>query len=150
MADPIGNIGIKVREGAMRPILILKNNDHKAWSSNMKSSLKVMDCWLMITGVEVIPLATAPACSTGAKRDASLVLRASWDKQWDRPAAILIDSLSDEEIHIVQAVDEDIVQIWDRVREKFERRSEGEAETAHMKLTDFSHREGDSAHGRSI
>ena len=65
--------------------------------------------------------ATAPVGSTGAERAAALVLRASWDKRWDRAAAILITSISDDEIHTVQAVDEDPVQIWDRLREKFER-----------------------------
>ena len=141
MADPNGNIGIRASDGGMRPVAILKKDNYKAWSSKMKSSLKVMDCWRMITGAEVIPPATAPVGSTGAERTASLALRASWD----RAAAILITSISDDEIHTVQAVDEDPVQIWERLREKFERRSEAEAETAHMQLMDFTYREGESA-----
>ena len=45
----------------------------------------------------------------------------------------------------MQAMDEDPLQIWDTLREKFERRFEAEAETAQFQLIDFAHREGESA-----
>ena len=48
------------------------------------------------------------------------------------------------QLHTVQAVDEDLVAIWNRLREKYERRSEAEAETAQMSLLDFAHREGET------
>ena len=51
-------------------------------------------------------------------------------KRRDRAAAILITSISDEELHTVQVVDEDPVAIWNRLKEKYERRSKAEAETA--------------------
>ena len=61
----------------------------------------------MTTGVEVMPPATASLGATTADATAALVIRASWDKRWDKAATILITSISDEEIHTVQAVDED-------------------------------------------
>ena len=44
----------------------------------------------------------------------------------------------------VQMVDEDLVQVCKRLREKYERRSEAEAETSQMNLLDFAHREGET------
>ena len=72
-------------------------------------------------------------------------MRTSWIRRRDRAAAALITSVSDEEVHTVQAVDDDPVLMWTRLKEKFERRSEAEAETAQLKLLDFAHREGESA-----
>ena len=145
MADAIGNSGIRASDGGMRPVAILRKDNYKAWSSKLKSSLKVMSCWKMITGGEVMPPVKAPLGATAADAAAAVVLRASWDKRWDKAAAILITSISDEEIHTVQAVDEDPIQIWNRLQEKFERRSEAEAETAQMNLLDFAHREDETA-----
>ena len=48
-------------------------------------------------------------------------------------------SISDEEIHTVYIVDDDPIQIWARLKEKFERRSEAEAKTAQMQLLEFAH-----------
>ena len=42
-------------------------------------------------------------------------------------------------------MDDDPVLMWTRLKEKFDRRSEAEAETAQLKLLDFAHREGESA-----
>ena len=77
--------------------------------------------------------------------NAAQLLRTSWLKRADRASALLITSISDEELHTVQAVDEDLVAIWNRLKEKFERKSEAEAESAQMSLLDFAHREGETA-----
>ena len=143
MADPMANSGIRA-EG-IRPVALLRKENYRAWSSKLKAQLKVMDCWRLVTAVELMPPDAAPAGSTDAQQAAALLTRKSWDKRQDRAAAILITSISDEESHTVQAVDEDPVQIWNRLREKFERRSEAEAETAQMNLLDFAHREGETA-----
>ena len=143
MADTLGNSGIRA-EG-IRPVALLRKENYRAWSSKLKAQLKVMDCWRLVTEVELMPPAAAPAGSTVAQLAAAILTRASWDKRRDRAAAILITSISDEESHTVQAVDEDPVQIWNRLREKFERRSETEAETAQMNLLEFAHREGETA-----
>ena len=48
-------------------------------------------------------------------------------------------------MHTVHGIDDDPPQIWTRLREKFERRSEAEAETAFMPFLDFAHIESESA-----
>ena len=73
------------------------------------------------------------------------MLRTSWLKRAYRVAALLITSICDEELHSLQAVDEDPILIWGRLRKKFERRIEAEVETAQMSLLDFAHREGETA-----
>ena len=75
----------------------------------------------------------------------ALGIKRSWDKRIDCAAAILITSITDDEIHTVRAVDEDSVQIWLRLREKIERRSETEAETTNMRFLDFTHTESEAA-----
>ena len=143
MADAIGNSGIRA-EG-FRPLAMLRRDNYRAWSSKMKAQLKVMDCWRIISATEAEPPVTAPASADAAERAAAVLTRTSWVKRRDRAAAVLIISISDEEVHTVQAVDEDPVQIWGRLREKYERRSEAEAETAQMNLLDFAHREDETA-----
>ena len=99
----------------------------------------------MVTWTELEPPATLPAGTSGAAVTANALMRTSWIKRRDRAAAALITSVSDEEGHTVQAVDDDPILMWTRLKEKFERRSEAEAETAQLKLLDFAHREGESA-----
>ena len=101
MADATGNSGIRASDGGMRPIAILRKDNYRAWSSKLKSQLKVMDCWRLVTAVELIPPDAAPAGSTVAQVAAAILTRASWDKRRDRAAAILITSISDEESHTV-------------------------------------------------
>ena len=143
MADNIGNSGIKA-EG-YKPVAVLRKDNHRAWSSKTKAQLKVMDCWRLVTGTEAVPSITAPSGTRSAGTAATVVIRVAWVKKRDRAAALLITSISDEELHTVQAVDEDPVAIWNRLKEKFERRSEAEAESAQMSLLDFAHRKGETA-----
>ena len=143
MADPLGNSGIRA-EG-LRPVTLLKKDNYRAWSTKLKSQLKVMDCWGLVTGVELQPAATGPPGCTPAETAVALGVKRSWDKRRDRATAVLIASISDEEMHTIHPVDEDPVQIWIRLREKFQRISEAEAEAAHMRFLDFAHIEGESA-----
>ena len=143
MADAMGNSGIRA-EG-IRPLALLRKDNYRAWSSKMKAQLKVLDCWRLVSALEAEPAATAPPGTGAAGQAAMALIRTSWIRRRDRAAAVLIISISDEEVHAVQAVDEDPVLIWGRLREKFERRSEAEAETAQMSLLDFAHREGETA-----
>ena len=144
MADPgIPNSGI--RADNMRPLAVLRKDNYRAWCSKLKAQLKVNDCWRLVSGTDIEPPATVPAGTGAGGTAAASVLRLAWLKRRDRAAALLITSISDEELPTVQPVDEDPVAIWGRLREKFDRRSEAEAETAQMNLLDFAHREGDSA-----
>ena len=81
-----------------------------------------MDCWRIVSGTETEPPATVPAGSNIDVVNAAQLVRTSWLKRADRAATLLITSISDEELHIVQAVDEDPIAIWNRLKEKFERR----------------------------
>ena len=123
----------------------LMNSNYRAWSTKLKAQLKVMDCWQLVSGVEVQPPATGPPGCDAAKQFAAVAARRSWDKRKDRAAAVLITSITDDELHTVQAVDDDPVAIWIRLREKFERRSEAEVETAFKKFLDFTHKEEETA-----
>ena len=118
MADNSGNSGIRA-EG-YRPMSVLRKDNYRAWSSKTKSQLKVMDCWRIVSGTQVEPPATVPAGSNIVVVNAAQLVRNSWLKRADRAAALLITSISDEELHTVQAVDEDPVAIWNRLKEKFE------------------------------
>ena len=60
---------------------------------------------------DTLPILYRLTNATGAERTAALKLRASGDKRWDRAAAILVTSISDEDIHTVQAVDRDPIQL---------------------------------------
>ena len=143
MADNIGNSGI--RADGHRPMAVLRKDNYRAWSSKSKAQLKVMDCWRLVSGTKAEPPATAPPGAGSARTVAALIIKARWVKKRDRAAALLITSISDEELHTIQAVDEDPVAIWNRLKEKYERRSEAEAETAQMSLLDFAHREGETS-----
>ena len=108
MANNIGNSGI--RADGYRPTAVLRKDNYRAWSSKSKAQLKVMEYWRLVSGTELEPPATVLA-GTIAGVAAAQQLRTSWLKRADRAAALLITSLSDEEPHTVQAVDEDPVAI---------------------------------------
>ena len=118
MADSSGNSGIKAE--VARPLALLRKDNYRAWSSKVKAQLKVMDCWRLVIGTEPEPAATLPAGTSGAAVTANALMRTSWIRRRDRAAAALITSVSDEEVHTVQAVDDDPVLMWTRLKEKFE------------------------------
>ena len=142
MADPAGISGI--RATGLRLVAIIEKDNYRSWSTKLKVQLKVMDCWLLVTGVELQPPATGPAGCDAATATATVNLRRSWERQKDGASAVLITSISDEELHTVHGVDEDPPQIWTRLRETFERRSEAEAEAAFMLFLDFAHVESET------
>ena len=104
-----------------------------------------MECWELVTGVELQPPETARAGADAAAVAAALALRKSWDRRNIASSAVLITSISDGELHIVNGLDAFPPQIWTRLREKFDRRSEAEAETAFMSFLDFAHLESETA-----
>ena len=111
----------------------------------LKAALQVMECWRLVEGTEVSPPAIAPAGATSPETRATLAAKLLWDKKCDRASSLLVTLGSDEEIHTIYTVDDDPIQILARLKEKFERRSEAEAETTHMQLLDFAHKEGENA-----
>ena len=137
MADPAGISGI--RAAGLRPVAILKKENYRSWSTKLKAQLKVMDCWLLVTGAELQPPAIAPAGADAAAITTTLNLRKSWDRRRDVASTVLITSMLAEELHTVHGIDEDPPLIWTRLLDKFERRSEAEAETSFMLFLDFTH-----------
>ena len=143
MADNTGNSGI--RADGIRPLVVLRKDNYRAWCSKLKAQLKVMDCWRLVSGLELEPPTTVLAGVGAAGTAAVGLVRTSWLTRRNCAATVIISYISDEELHTVQAVDEDLVQIWDRLKEKNGRRSEAEAKTAQLSLLDFAHREGETA-----
>ena len=143
MADPAGISGI--RADGLRPLAILKKDNYRAWSTKLKVKLKMMNRWLLVTKLEVQPPATAPAGADAAALTAALTLRRSWDMGRDAASAVLITSISDEELHTVHGIDDNPTLIRTRLEDKFERRSEAEAETSFMPFLDFTHLESETA-----
>ena len=129
----------------MRPPSSLKGGNYKAWTMKLKGALKFLDRWRMVNGDEAAPPSTPAAGATAAERAAVVAAITAWNKKWDKAAAILVSSLSDEESHVVQSVDDDPVQIWAMLKEKLERKSEAEAESAQMQLLDFAHKVSETA-----
>ena len=105
-----------------------------------------MDCWLLVTSVEVQPPATGAAGCDAAAQAVAVALRRSWDKRSDGASTVLITSILDEELHTVHGIDENPPLIWTRrLRKKFERRSEADAKIAFMLFLDFAHIEFETA-----
>ena len=142
MADLAGISGIRA-EG-VRPVAELKKDNYRAWSTKMKAQLKVMECWQLVSGIALQPAAIGPLGSA-VVTTAVVAARRSWDRRNDQAAAVLITSITDDELHTVQAVDEDRVAIWRRLQESIERSSEAEAEITFMTSFDFSHKEAETA-----
>ena len=139
MADPTSISGIRVESS--RPVALLRGDNYKAWSTEMKAQLKVIECWSLVIGTEP-PLGGPPGCFP---LDVAVALRRKWDKRQDRAAALLITSIHDDELHEVEDIEDDPELIWDRLREKFECVSEAEAENAHSQFLEFAHIESETA-----
>ena len=144
MADPTG-ASSGIRAAGLRPVATLKKDNYRSWATKLKVQLTVMDCWSLVTGAEVRPPATGPPGADAATLTAALALRKSWDKRKDAACAVLVTSISDEELHTVYGLEDNPPEIWTRLREKFERRSEAEAKTKFMLFLDFTHFESETA-----
>ena len=112
MADPNANSGIRAEVG--RPLAMLRKDNYRAWASKLKAQLKVMDCWRLVSGAKAEPPATLPAGSSGVQVTAAALIRAGWLKRRDRASAVLITSISDDELHTVLAVEDDPIRVWNR------------------------------------
>ena len=143
MADPAGSNGI--RATGLNPVAILKKDNYRSWVVKLKVQLKVMECWELVTGTELQPPATAADGADAPTLAAALTLRKSGDKRRDGACAAIITSISDEELHVVHGIDEDPVATRKRLKEKFERRSEQEAEVSFMRFLDFARIESETA-----
>ena len=81
MADQIGNSGIRATR--LRPVAILKKDNYRSWLVKLKVQLKVMECWELVTGAELQPLATALVGADAPVQLAAVALRKSWETRRD-------------------------------------------------------------------
>ena len=105
MADSNGISGI--RATGLRLVAILKKDNYRSWAVKLKVQLKVMDCWLLVSGTELQPPLIAPAGSDAPAVAAAVALHKSWDKRRDGASTALITSIFYEELHVLHGIDED-------------------------------------------
>ena len=58
LTDNTGKSGI--RADGIRPVAVLRKENNRAWCSKMKAQQKFMDCWRLVSGLELEPPATIP------------------------------------------------------------------------------------------
>ena len=104
MADPAGNTSIRA-DVSIRLVAVLKKDNYKPWSLKLKHALKLIRSWELVLGTEAMPPAAAAAGATAAEVTAALALRANWDQRYEKAAAVLIMSISDNKLMTVQAHD---------------------------------------------
>ena len=138
MADPTGISGITA--AGLRPVAILKKDNYRAWAMKLKVQLKVMKCWGLLTAVDSEPAGTGPAGCTADVTAAALATRVAWFVKKEAASAVLVTSISDDVLHVI-----DGAHVWARLAEKFDRKSEAEAEMCLMSLLDFTHQESETA-----
>ena len=68
-----------------------------------------------------------------------------FDDAYNKAACLLAESISDSEILSVTSVLEDSVAVWNKLQQKFARRSEMGQEAAQMALLQFKHVETETA-----
>ena len=76
---------------------------------------------------------------------AALATRVAWFVKKEAASAVLVTSISDDESHVIDGIEDEPAHIWARHAEKFDRKSEAEAEMCLMSLLDFTHQESETA-----
>ena len=69
----------------------------------------------------------------------------SWEEDFHKAACLLVESISDSELHSISSVMHDPIQIWSKLQQRFARRSEIGASSAQKALLNFQHQESESA-----
>ena len=143
MADPTGISGITA--AGLRPVAILKKDNYRAWAMKLKVQLKVMKCWGLLTAVDSEPAGTGPAGCTADVTAAALATRVAWFVKKEAASAVLVTSISHDELHVIDGIEDEPARVWARLAEKFDRKSEAQAEACLMSLLDFTHQESETA-----
>ena len=76
---------------------------------------------------------------------AALATRVAWFVKKEAASAVLVTSISDDELHVIDGIEDEPAHVWARLAEKFDRKSEAKAETCLMSLLDFTHQESQTA-----
>ena len=110
----------------------------------LKVQLKVIKCWALVTAVDLEPAGTGLARCTPDVTAAALTTRVAWFVKKEASSAILVTSISDDELHLNDGIENEPARIWARLAEKFDRKSEAQAEMSLMSLLDFAHQESET------
>ena len=116
----------------------------------MKAVLLVNRVWDVVSGRRTRPN-PAPALVFGEgvtnqpAIDAAIKRLDDFEDAYNKAACLIAESISDTEILSVTAVLEDPVATWEKLEQKFGRRSEMGQEAAQMALLHFQHVETETA-----
>ena len=118
----------------------------------MRVQLISHNVWDLVIGKEVKPPdapaeiknATGTVTNRPAITDANLQIR-NYSNGFKQAASIISESISDSQIYTVQTTLEDPIQTWQKLQDKFARRSIMERDASQMLLLNFQHMETESA-----
>ena len=124
---------------------LLTKDNYTTWSGKMKALLLVNRVWDLVSGKRTRPN-PAPAAigafgidSNQDAIDAANKNLDDFDDAYNKAACLLAESISDSEILSVISVLEDLVAVWNKLQQKFAKRSEMGQEDAQMALLQFQH-----------
>ena len=116
----------------------------------MKALLLVNRVWDLVSGKRIRPnpppaLVFGEGVTNQAAIDEATKRLDDFEDAYNKAACLIAESISDAEILSVTTVLEDPVATWDKLRQKFARRSEMGQEAAQMALLHFQHIETETA-----
>ena len=108
---------------------LLTKDDYTAWSKKMKALLLVNRVWVLVSGKRTRPnpipaLVFGEGVTNQAANDAATERLDDFEDAYNKVACLIAESISDAEILSVTAVLEDPVATWNKLEQKFARRSE--------------------------
>ena len=120
-------------------------------NTSQKALLLVNRFWDLVSGKRTRPNPAPAAIGAFGIDSNQLAIDAAnkklddFDDTYNKAACLLVESISDSEIISVTSVLEDPVAVWNKLQQKFARRSEMGQEAAQMALLQFQHVETETA-----
>ena len=143
--------GIRASAGGLRGGLCLKEDNWSAWYAKMKAGLRVNKILDLTTGTRVRPPdPPGPIRDSGGVKNQDAIdeaerLLEKYEDDFCMAASLIVQALSDEIFHIVEAVSEDPVAMWQALVDRFERVTEQAADLAEQEVLEFTHVAGETA-----
>ena len=131
---------------------LLTKDNYTAGSGKMKALLLVNRVWDLVLGKRIrsnpAPAAIVAFGARNTNQDAIDTANKKLDDfedAYNKAACLIAEPITDSEILSVTSVMEDPVATWNKLRQKFARRSEMGQEAAQMALLSFQHIETETA-----
>ena len=131
---------------------VLGSNNYASWRDKMTAALVMNDVWDLVNGDRVkptIPVAIQNTAGTANVNQASIDSATAelkiYIKDYKYAASKLLHAISDDQMYHVRSVVINPVEIWKKLQQKFERRTEMEAQDANQALITFQHLEIENA-----